>query len=132
MKSISIIHGFLLQDDDTGTMFQLCFSANVRMLDSSTLRLTFQPNQQIVCAQNSTNTHTHTQHRHNLCRLRENESWNSKLCFQKGRGILKMFRQFRAEGKKSCRSKSAEWTKMVCAESVNISLDDTEATCTYI
>lgn len=47
----------------------------------------------------------HAQHRHNLCRLRESESWNSKLCFQKDRGILKMFQQFRAEGKNPAKAK---------------------------
>lgn len=35
-------------------------------------------------------------------------------------------------GEKSCRRKSAEWTKIVRAESVNISLDDTEPKCTHI
>lgn len=29
VKSISIIHGFPLQDDDTDTTLQLCFSADV-------------------------------------------------------------------------------------------------------
>lgn len=88
------------------------------MLASSTLWLAFQPNQQIVCAWNSThNTGT-------ICvawgRIRAGIP--NSLCFQKGRGIPKMFRQFKAGGGESCRSKSAECTKMVRAESG----DDTE------
>lgn len=88
------------------------------MWASSTLWLAFQPNQQIVCAWNSThNTGT-------ICvawgRIRAGIP--NSLCFQKGRGIPKMFRQFKVVGGDSCRSKGAECTKMVCAESG----DDTE------
>lgn len=62
------------------------------MWASSTLWLAFQPNQQIVSAWNSThNTGT-------ICVAWGRIRAGIPNCFQKGRGIPKMFRQFKAEG----------------------------------
>lgn len=95
MKSISIICGFPVQDDDTNAEIPTVFQC-ICMLDSSTLWLVFQPNQQIVCAWNSTHN------RGTICvawgRIRAGIP--NSFSFQKGKGILKMFRQFKAEGGK--------------------------------
>lgn len=52
--------------------------------------------------------------------------------FPKRQRNLKNVPTIERRGEKSCRSKSAEWTKMVYAESVNMSLDDTEPKSSHI